>query len=124
MRVSERQFDRIVKRAVRRIPEEIRRHLDNILITVQKRPSEDLLEEMGLPPDEPLFGVYSGVSLSDRTVAEPPLFPDTIFLFQEPLQEACDTIEELEAEIEVTIAHEIGHALGLSEERLEELGYG
>jgi len=125
MNLSERAFDKIVQRAIRRIPEEIRRHLDNMLITVQKRPSEDLIEAMGLPPsDEPLFGLYSGVSLLERAVAEPPLFPDTIYLFQEPLQEACRTIEELEEEIEITVVHEIGHALGISEERLEELGYG
>lgn len=124
MRLSKKEFDRIVRRAIRRIPREIRRHLDNILITVQKRPSEDLLEEMGLPPDEPLLGLYSGVAQPERSIAEPPLFPDTIFLFQEPLEKLCNTVQELEEEIEITLVHEIGHALGLREERLAELGYG
>lgn len=52
MKISKKDFDRVVKRAVRHIPEEIRQHLDNILIAVQKRPSPELLEEMDLPPDE------------------------------------------------------------------------
>lgn len=124
MNLSEKEFDRIVKRSIRRIPGEIRRHLENVLISVKKRPSADMLQEMGLPADEPLLGVFSGVSLMDRSVTDPPLFPNTIFLFQEPLEQMCGTIEELEDEIEITVVHEIAHALGISEERLAELGYG
>jgi len=124
MKLSDKAFDRIVERAIRRIPQEIRRHLDNLLITVQRRPSEEMLEEMGLPPDEPLLGLYEGVSRPERSFDSPPLFPDTIFLFQEPLEQMCETVEELEQEIAITVVHEIAHALGISEERLTELGYG
>jgi predicted Zn-dependent protease with MMP-like domain len=35
----------------------------------------------------------------------------------------CETREELEREIEVTVVHEVGHFLGMDEERLVELGY-
>ena len=123
MKLSQKEFDRIVKRSIRRIPREIRQHLENVLISIQKRPSPEMLEEMGLPANELLLGVYTGVSMMDRSVTDPPLFPDTIFLFQDPLEEMCETIEELEKEIEITVVHEIAHALGMSEERLAELGY-
>jgi predicted Zn-dependent protease with MMP-like domain len=123
MKLSNKEFDRIVQQAIGRIPEEIRRYLDNILITVQKRPDPDMLEEMGCPPDEPLLGLYWGVPLNERSVAEPPLYPDTIYIFKEPLEEMCETQEELEEEIEITVVHEVAHFLGMSEERLAELGY-
>jgi predicted Zn-dependent protease with MMP-like domain len=123
MRLSNAEFDRIVRQAIRRIPVEIRQHLDNILITVQKRPAPDMLEEMGYPPDEPLLGVYWGVPLNERSVAEPPLYPDTIYIFKEPLEDMCVSRDELEEEIEITVAHEVAHYLGMSEERLAELGY-
>jgi predicted Zn-dependent protease with MMP-like domain len=123
MKLGNKEFDRIVKDAISRIPEEIRQHLENILITVQKRPDPGMLEEMGYPPDEPLLGVYWGVPLSERTVGEPPLYPDTIYIYKEPLEEMCETREELEDEIEITVAHEVAHFLGMSEERLAELGY-
>jgi predicted Zn-dependent protease with MMP-like domain len=123
VRISEKEFDRIVKRAIDHIPEEIRRHLDNILISVQKHPSKEILEEMDMDPNEPLLGLYWGVPLTERTVTSPPDFPDTIFLFQTPLEEMCATIEELEEEIEITVVHEIAHAVGISEDRLVELGY-
>ena len=123
MKISDKAFDRIVQKAIDRIPEEVRRHLDNILITVQKHPSRELLEEMDMDPDEPLLGLYWGVPLTERSVTSPPDFPDTIFLFQSPLEEMCETLEELEEEIEITVVHEIAHAVGIPEERLEELGY-
>ncbi len=110
-------------RAIRRIPEEIRNHLDNLLISVQKRPSPELLEELGIPADETLFGVFQGTPLVERSVMDGPLFPDTIFLFQEPLLEVCANVEELEKEIEITVVHELAHFLGFSEEDLAELGY-
>jgi len=36
----------------------------------------------------------------------------------------CMTTEELAEQIEITVVHEIAHFLGISEERLAELGYG
>jgi predicted Zn-dependent protease with MMP-like domain len=123
MKLNNKEFDRIVQQAIGRIPQEIRRHLDNILITVQKRPAPEMLEEMGYPPDEPLLGIYWGVPLNERSVAEPPLYPDTIFIFKQPLEEMCETREELEEEIEITVVHEVAHFLGMTEERLAELGY-
>ena len=124
MNLSRKEFDRIVTRAIHRIPKEVRDHLDNILISVQKRPSAELLDEMEIPADETLLGVFQGTPLAERSVTAPPLFPDTIFLFQEPLLEACASIEELEAEIEITVVHELAHFLGFSEEELDKLGYG
>ncbi len=124
MKLKEKDFDRIVQKAIERIPHEMRQYLDNILISIRKRPSKNMLDEMGLPPNDLLLGLYTGVSLPERSATNPPLFPDSIILFQEPLEEMCDTIEELKEEIEITIVHEIAHFVGISDERLEELGYG
>jgi predicted Zn-dependent protease with MMP-like domain len=124
IRLSSQEFDRIVQQAIDRIPEQMRQHLDNILISVQKRPSPELLAQLDMGPEETLFGIYWGVPLPERSITEPPLYPDTIFLFQEPLQEMCLTRDELVEEIEITVAHEIAHALGMSDEDLDELGYG
>ena len=124
LKLSETELERAVKRAIARIPSEIRDHLKNIIISVRKRPSKKIREEMGLRRNEPLLGMYSGTALMDRSTFYPPLFPDNIILFQEPLEEMCSTINELEEQIEITVVHEIAHFLGISEERLAELGYG
>lgn len=116
-------FARLVEQAIDRIPEELRIYLQNVVITVKRRPNLDLLAEMGVPPDEPLFGVYLGVPLTERSVGEPPLYPDAIHIFQEPLEDYCTTREQLLQEIELTVVHEIAHFFGFSDAQLEDLGY-
>jgi len=124
MKLSRKDFDKVVARAIRRIPKEIRDHLENILISVLENPSPEMLEEMGLPEDYPLLGVYQGASLMERsTFSMPPLYPDSILIFQRPLEEMCRTIEELEEQIEITVVHEIAHYIGMTEEELIDLGY-
>lgn len=79
---------------------------------------------MGIKSDGTLLGLFAGVPLTERSITTPPLFPDTIYLYQEPLESISRNLEELEEEIEVTVVHEIAHYLGMTEERLAELGYG
>ncbi len=125
MKLNQKEFDRAVQRAFNRIPQEIRNRMENVVLTVRKRPDPEMLEEMGYPPDEPLLGLYEGAALPEHSFfAPPPLHPDTIFIFQDPLEEMCETIVELEREIEITVVHEVAHFLGIGEDRLEELGYG
>jgi predicted Zn-dependent protease with MMP-like domain len=125
MKLNSKEFDRAVRRAYERIPVEIRGKMDNVVLTVKKRPTPEMLEEMGYHPNEPLLGLYWGASLSEYSFfSPPPLYPDTIYIFQVPLEEMCETIEELEREIEITVVHEVAHFLGIDEEHLEELGYG
>ena len=123
-RLTDKEFDRIVKRAIDRVPTEIRKHLDNIQISVRSRPSMKMMKEMDLPRRGVLLGLFQGVPLSEQSITNPPLFPATIFIFQEPLQEICDTTEQLEKQIEITVVHEIAHAIGIDEDRLKALGYG
>ena len=124
MKLSSKAFDKAVQKAYGRIPKEIRERMGNVVLTVQSRPTEEMLISMGYPTDEPLLGLYEGGSLLEHSFFEPPGMPDRIFIFQDPLEEMCDSVEELEWEIEVTVVHEIAHFLGISEARLEELGYG
>ncbi|MFO7716388.1 metallopeptidase family protein [Desulfosarcina sp.] len=124
MHISRKKFEDAVKRALEMIPEMFHAQLNNMTITVEDLPSQDLLREMEVPPDETLFGLFTGVPLPERSVTEPPLYPDVIIIFRKPLMAACQSFEELEEEIAITVVHELAHYMGLSEQRLEELGYG
>ena len=117
-------FERIIEQAIARIPPELAGYLDNILITVQPSPSPEMLEEMGYAPDEILFGLFTGVPLNERSPLDPPLYPATIYLFQEPLEGLGLSRKELIEEIEITVVHEIAHYFGFDEDELDELGYG
>jgi predicted Zn-dependent protease with MMP-like domain len=122
--LSEKDFFRIVERAISRIPEEIRHYLDNVLISVREKPSRRMLKELGLSTEDSPLGLYVGTAMTERTALDPPLYPDTIYIFRKPIEEMCETMEELEEEIEITVVHEIAHFIGISEDRLIELGYG
>jgi predicted Zn-dependent protease with MMP-like domain len=56
--------------------------------------------------------VFTGVPLPERSVTEPPLYPDAILIFREPLMAACHSWEELEEEIAITVVHEVAHYFG------------
>ena len=49
---------------------------------------------------------------------------DKILLFKRNLEKIAMTRAELVEQIQITVKHEIGHYLGLSEEDLERLGLG
>ena len=123
MRISHKEFEEAVEQALAMIPEMFRAQLRNMTITVEDEPSRELRQEMGMAPDETLFGLFTGIPLPQRAAIEPPLYPDEIIIFREPLMAACHSREELEEEIVVTVVHEMAHYIGLSEEQLEALGY-
>lgn len=123
MKLTTEEFDKIVQRAISEIPEKIRRHLDNVVLSVRKHPSRDMLAQLDLPSQEEPLGFYCGSSLLDRSFFSPLNYPDTIFIFQAPLEEMCETIDELKEQIRITVVHEIGHFLGINEDRLADLGY-
>ena len=123
MRVTRREFHRLVQRAFRDLPMGIQQALDNVAILVEDWPEVDELEMAGPEGREGLLGLYTGVPLSEREGGDPSL-PDTITLFQRPLESECTSRDELTQEIKTTLRHEVGHYLGMSEEELERLGYG
>ena len=107
-----------------RLPEEFRGRLHNVAVVIEKKPKISQLKAMGLDPQEDvLYGLYEGTPLSERSALEPPLLPDKITIFSEPLlRDFPDTIE-LRRQIRLTLLHEIAHYFGMDEEKIEDLGY-
>jgi predicted Zn-dependent protease with MMP-like domain len=107
-----------------RLPRRFREQLRNVEFVVEERPSADLLRSEGLDPDfDTLYGIYQGVPLPDRSSLDPPLLPDKITIFAEPLLEDFADPADLREEIRITVVHEIAHYFGMEEEEVEDLGY-
>ena len=117
-----REFDRLVEDGLALIPEEIRALMNNVEIVVEEEPSEELLEELDVPPDETLFGLYQGIPLTERSTAYS-AFPDRIIIFRRPLLDEFDDPLDIRREVARTVIHEVAHHFGISEERLVELGW-
>jgi predicted Zn-dependent protease with MMP-like domain len=116
-------FESLISQAVSELPAEFRDRLQNVAIIVEDYPSDELKQQMGLSPDDTLFGLYEGVPLTERGFFEQPLYPDRILIFQRAIEEECDSAEEIKEEVKTTLVHEVAHFFGMSDDSLEELGY-
>jgi predicted Zn-dependent protease with MMP-like domain len=52
-----------------------------------------------------------------------PCIPDRVFIFQEPIEDACNSPEEIKEEVRITVMHELAHFFGFDDDELEEAGY-
>jgi len=116
-------FERMLRKAIDDLPERFRSALDNVAIVVEDRPPRWLLEELGVPPGETLYGIYHGIPLPERSVQDTGTLPDKISIYRRPLEEDFRDPEELADEIRITLLHEIGHYFGMDEEELARLDY-
>lgn len=122
IKLSAKTFEALVVQALDELPEFFRAKLENIEVLVADRPTPAELAEVGLEPDELLLGLYQGIPLIERTGDYNMALPDTITLYRLSFAESCDTPEDVVAEVQQTVKHEIAHYFGISDERLRQLG--
>ena len=122
MRITNSEFEKLVEDGLALIPEEIRSHISNVQLLIEDEPSDELLDELGVPPDETLFGLYTGVPLTERST-EYSALPDRIIIYRRPLLEEFDDPVEIRREVARTVIHEVAHHFGIDEQRLAELGW-
>jgi predicted Zn-dependent protease with MMP-like domain len=123
LKVSRKQFEALVADALDGLPSFIQEAMSNVDVVIEEWPSTEQYASLGLDPDEWLFGLYEGTPLIERGVVADPLMPDKITIFRHPLEEACQSPEQITEEIRRTVIHEIAHHFGIDEDRLAELGY-
>ena len=122
--MDENELEKEVAQILDRLPTEFRRRLDNLAIVIEKRPKKSQLQSLGLDPQHhTLYGLYQGTPLPDRSVVHPPLLPDKITIYSEPLlQNFLDPTERHE-QLRIILLHEIAHYFGMDEAEIEDLGY-
>ncbi|MSQ22111.1 MAG: metallopeptidase family protein [Dehalococcoidia bacterium] len=123
VRLSLREFERLVLKALDGLPPSIRQRMDNVDVVVEEWPRPDDLEEAGLDDRHDLFGLYQGIPLTERTHYDMAL-PDKITIFQRPIEAACATRADVVNEVRVTVIYEVAHHFGLSDAELEHTEYG
>ncbi|GAB4433372.1 MAG: metallopeptidase family protein [Chloroflexi bacterium OHK40] len=114
-------FEQLVVEALESLPPAFAAHLDNVEVIVARRPTREQRRALGLRPWQTAYGMYDGVPLTERT-SSTLAPPDTIVIFQEPLERDFRTTAELRAQVRRTVLHEIAHAFGISDARLRDLG--
>jgi predicted Zn-dependent protease with MMP-like domain len=122
--LDEKEIREEVARILDKLPKQFRRHLSNVEIVVEDWPQDELLLEEGLDPAyDTLYGLYQGVPLPDRSAFYPPLLPDKITIFSEPLLRDFPEPADLREQIRLTVLHEVAHFFGMDEDDIDKLGY-
>ena len=96
-------FEQHVRAALDSLPPHLAKALDNVAVVIEEENSEE--------PD--LYGLFDW----------PEYMPAKISIYRRPLVEDFGDPEELEAEIRVTVLHELAHYFGIDEDRIADLGY-
>ena len=118
--IGEREFEQLVADALDAIPETLGRRMQNVAVTVADWPtSEQLGGRRGT-----LLGLYEGVDLTRRSpLSYGGVMPDRITIFRGPISHLAEDQAELVRIVTRTVIHEVAHHFGISDGRLEELGW-
>ena len=87
-------------------------------LRVEEWPDEATLDDLGIEDVYDLTGLYDGVPLTERSVADPPLDPGTVWIFRRPvLDEWADRGDVgLAALVAHVTVHEFAHHFGWSDD--------
>lgn len=124
LELSDAVVDAIVEDALRSLHPSIRAYLSQVSILLEEFPDEDLCMQYEPPaPPSEFLGYFTGVSMRDRSFSDPwSNLPSAIVLFRRNLARVAMDRERLLEELRITVFHEVGHFLGLSEADLEARG--
>lgn len=112
--VTNEEFEAMINDALDTIPDSFAQHMTNMVILAR-----DYNE------DQPgLLGLFEGVPLPEQHSNHTGFLPDAVFIYKEPLEAMCATVEQLRHEVKVTVLHEVGHYFGMEEHELHALGWG
>jgi predicted Zn-dependent protease with MMP-like domain len=111
----------MAERAFAALPEGFRKLAGEVVFRVDDFPPDEVLDELGIDDPFGLTGLYSGVSLAERSSFGPEPEPSRVFLYRRPILDEWTengevTLEELVAHV---LVHEIGHHFGLSDDQIE-----
>jgi predicted Zn-dependent protease with MMP-like domain len=119
--VTHREFEALVERALRTLPRRFKDKIENVAVVVEDWADDDTLRELGIEPPDTLYGLYRGVDLTHRDSNYGNVLPDTIHIYQGPIEEDCEDAKEMSELVRDTVIHEIGHYFGLDDETMESL---
>ena len=120
MEVTRERFEELVADALDSLPENLGRAMENVAVMVEDwATAEQLAGRSGT-----LLGLYEGGSLTRRSpLSYGGAMPDRITIFQGPISRMSADEDALVDMVRTTVIHEVGHHFGISDERLEELGW-
>jgi predicted Zn-dependent protease with MMP-like domain len=122
--MTRREFEALVDSALRTLPRPFRDKLANIAVVVEDWADAQTLAEMGIEPPDTLYGLYRGIDITRRDSSYANVLPDTIHIYQGPIEEDCADEEEMAELVRDVVIHEVGHYFGLDDETMDGIERG
>ena len=122
--MTRRDFQRVVRRALDELPPVFQDALENLDIQVRWAPTAYERRRSRLRPGPDLYGLYLGVPITKRTHGYSMVAPDVILIYQRAHERQAQTENDMIEQARQTLLHEIGHYMGIDEDRLQDLGVG
>jgi len=122
--VTHAEFEGLVERALSRLPRQFKDKISNVAVVVEDWADPDTLQELGIEPPDTLYGLYRGTDLTRRDSFYGNVLPDTIHIYQGPIEEDCADPEEMAELVLDTVIHEVGHYFGLDDDTMEGIEHG
>jgi predicted Zn-dependent protease with MMP-like domain len=110
--VPPERFEEMVVAALDGLPEDLGRLMRNVAVTVEHGPGP-----------RGLLGLYQGVPLTSRGANYAGVLPDRITIYRLAICAICRTEDEVIDQVRRTVVHEVAHHFGISDARLDELGW-
>jgi len=122
--MTREQFEALVESALRKLPRPFKEKMANIAVVVEDWADDETLQDMGIEPPDTLYGLYRGIDLTRRDSGYGNVLPDTIHIYQGPIEEDCADAEDIAELVRDVVIHEIGHYFGLDDETMEDIEQG
>lgn len=115
-------FEVLAKEAWERLPAHFRQMCGDLVIRIEDFALDEVLEELGIDSPYDLMGLYQGVSLNNKSVADPPRDPDMVLLYRRAILDYwAEGDERLGDIVTHVLIHEIGHHFGFSDDDMEDI---
>ena len=123
LRYSEQEFQEIVSEVLDELPEEFDKEWENVAVIVSTEwPTDADKTRMGVPDGHLVFGTYSGIART-KGLRSQGSSRHVIVVYQPALELLCGSDKDrLEREIRRVVLHELAHHLGMSHQRMKEIG--
>jgi predicted Zn-dependent protease with MMP-like domain len=122
--VTHAEFEALVERALGSLPRQFKERIKNVAVVVEDWADDETLEELGIEPPDTIYGLYRGTDITRRDSSYGNVLPDTIHIYQGPIEEDCVDAEEMAELVRDTVIHEIGHYFGLDDDTMEGIEQG
>ena len=119
--MEQEEFEKLVEEAVLGLPEDIRKMMKNVAITVEWMPSAEQLGKTGVRQGDFLLGLYEGVPQTSWGKGFGNYLPDKITIFEESIMRFAGQPDEIKKLVKSVVWHEIAHHFGIDEKEVRKL---